>query len=64
MTAREELTVHRRWLQYRVDKPVSNKILAAFYRDEIQADPKLQHCNAFEILDTITNAAERRRASF
>ena len=63
MTAREALAIQRRWQEYRIDKPVSNKILASFYRDEIQQDPALRQINAFEVLDSITNAAQRGPAT-
>ena len=59
MTTQEERTVLRRWMSYRVDKPVTNKSLARFIRDEIQGDPTFGRLNAFEILDAITNAATR-----
>ncbi|MEM6710512.1 MAG: hypothetical protein AAF648_17175 [Pseudomonadota bacterium] len=56
MTAREEASLVRRWRQYCRDKPVTNKILVSFYRDEVRSDPKLRHVTAFEVLDSITNA--------
>ncbi|MEM1433212.1 MAG: hypothetical protein AAGG11_04095 [Pseudomonadota bacterium] len=56
MTPREELAIVRRWRAYRAEMPVSNKSLAAFYNDEVRQDPKLRHCNVFEVLDSITNA--------
>lgn len=56
MTPREELALVNRWRRYRVGKPVSNKSLLEFYREEVRQDPMLRQTNAFEVLDSITNA--------
>ncbi|MGI9325247.1 MAG: hypothetical protein ACR2PZ_08525 [Pseudomonadales bacterium] len=58
MTVKEELTLLAHWQRYRVGKPVANQTMIDFYFDLVRQEPKLKHCNAFEVFDSITNPVQ------
>lgn len=63
MTVKEERLVATLWRRYRVGKAVANQTMIDFYFDVVRQEPTLKHCNAFEVLDSITNLMpERARA--
>ncbi|MFK7914998.1 MAG: hypothetical protein AB8B93_13865 [Pseudomonadales bacterium] len=63
MTVKEERLLYRLWCQYRVDKPVANQTMIDFFFDVVRQRAELKHCNAFEVLDSITNHPLPLRAS-
>lgn len=63
MTVKEERMLYSLWCRYRVDKPVANQTMIDFFFDVVRQDKALRHCNAFEVLDSITNQPMPLRAS-
>lgn len=63
MTVKEERMLYRLWCRFRVGKPVANQTMIDFFFEVVRAQRELKHCNAFEVLDSITNYTQPVRAS-